>query len=310
VSLQHNVLSQTNFKYDALGRRIGKQNTQGGATSRVDYIYDRNNILFESDAAGVRHATYIGTGETDNHLMMVRDGTTHFYHTDQLGSVIALTNSNGQIEEQVLYSAFGKIQELTTGPTRTPASISAGVANPYYFAGREFDQETGLYFNRARYYDPGTGRFTGLDPIRYGGGDSNFYRYVLNNPLKGIDPMGTTIWDITGDARTSNIQADPYYQSLNSNPNTLVILTSGPTPDQAYGATIGARGLISVTINPDLNGPSSEFYNTVTHELVHAEQINTGNFSYSNSGRRDFRAAEGEATAYGNQHAQGPVCAQ
>jgi RHS repeat-associated protein len=58
------------------------------------------------------------------------------------------------------------------------------------FASREFDFETGLYYNRARYLDPTTGRWTSLDPIGYEAGDVNLYRYVQNIPTLFTDPLG------------------------------------------------------------------------------------------------------------------------
>ena len=60
---------------------------------------------------------------------------------------------------------------------------------PYLFAGRRFDIEIGLYYYRARYYDPFTGRFLQADPVGYGAG-INVYRYCANNPLGLRDPFG------------------------------------------------------------------------------------------------------------------------
>ena len=60
----------------------------------------------------------------------------------------------------------------------------------YGFTGREWDQEIGLYFYRARYYDPEVGRFVGKDPIGFAGGDVNLYRYANANPVNLTDPMG------------------------------------------------------------------------------------------------------------------------
>src|SRR6185503_18789838 len=79
------------------------------------------------------------------------------------------------------------------------------------FTGREWDPETGLYYYRARYYDPKTGRFVREDPIGLRGSDINFYAYVRNNPVNWTDPYGlqfvptvppgwwdfwTTYWDM------------------------------------------------------------------------------------------------------------------
>ena len=58
------------------------------------------------------------------------------------------------------------------------------------FTGCEFDSESELYYYRARYYDPALGRFLSADPIGFAGQDTNFYRYVENNPLNRTDPSG------------------------------------------------------------------------------------------------------------------------
>jgi RHS repeat-associated protein len=65
--------------------------------------------------------------------------------------------------------------------------------NIYGFTGREFDSESHLYYYRARYYDPSLGRFLTADPIGFASGDTNFYRYVLNNPNIYKDPSGKII---------------------------------------------------------------------------------------------------------------------
>ncbi|MFM5961553.1 MAG: RHS repeat-associated core domain-containing protein, partial [Dolichospermum sp.] len=62
----------------------------------------------------------------------------------------------------------------------------------YLFTGREFDKETGLQYNRARYYNQATGRFLSEDPIAFKSGDVNLYRYALNSPIKFNDPSGKT----------------------------------------------------------------------------------------------------------------------
>jgi RHS repeat-associated protein len=77
------------------------------------------------------------------------------------------------------YDSYGNIE-----------SSFEGIANPFTYTGREFDAESGLYYYRARYYDPATGRFINQDPIGFAAGDLNLYRYVFNNPINLIDPTG------------------------------------------------------------------------------------------------------------------------
>lgn len=59
--------------------------------------------------------------------------------------------------------------------------------------GREWDKETGLYYYRARYYDPMEGRFLSKDPESFAGGDANLYGYVLNNPINYTDSTGLAV---------------------------------------------------------------------------------------------------------------------
>ena len=107
----------------------------------------------------------------------------YYYHFDGLGSVIALSNNSGEIVEQYEYDVFGR-----------PDRVS-DVNNPYFFTGRRYDDETGLYYYRARYYDPYIGRFLQTDPVGYAYG-LNLYTYVGNNPINWVDPYGEWwVWD-------------------------------------------------------------------------------------------------------------------
>jgi RHS repeat-associated protein len=68
--------------------------------------------------------------------------------------------------------------------------LDPNLKQPFAYTGREYDEETGLYYYRARYYDADTGRFISEDPIGFEGGDVNLYVYVGNNPVLLIDPEG------------------------------------------------------------------------------------------------------------------------
>jgi RHS repeat-associated protein len=95
-----------------------------------------------------------------------------------LGSTIALVNSGGSLATQYGYGPFATTS--TTGTSTTSA---------YAFAGRELDP-SGLYFMRARYYNPLLSRFISSDPLGLGGGQANFFAYVGNSPTNFIDPTG------------------------------------------------------------------------------------------------------------------------
>lgn len=82
--------------------------------------------------------------------------TIAWFHADRLGSVAALTNEDGAVLVRYAYSPFG-----------IPLTDTAGLAQPFAFTGRKYDTETGLYYYRARYYDPRLGRFLQTDPVGY-----------------------------------------------------------------------------------------------------------------------------------------------
>ena len=124
---------------------------------------------------------YIYGPGVDQPISMIEvadSNATYYYHYDALGSVIVLSDEDGDTVQTYEYSVFGEV-----------AVEDANHTNPYMFAGRRYDAEIGLYYNRARYYNPYTGRFLQTDPIGYGD-EMNMYRYCLNNPLNGTDPLG------------------------------------------------------------------------------------------------------------------------
>jgi RHS repeat-associated protein len=162
------------FKYDPFGRRIQKSSS----TSTTIYIYDGDNSLEELDVSGNLVARYTQAQNIDQPLAMLRGSTTSYYQPDALGSVTSLSNAAGTITDTYTFDSFGN-----------PAATIGTTVNPFRYTGREFDTETGLYFYRARYFDPAAGRFLSEDPIGLWGG-LNLYRYVKNNPTGYIDPSG------------------------------------------------------------------------------------------------------------------------
>ncbi|WP_330996535.1 RHS repeat-associated core domain-containing protein, partial [Burkholderia diffusa] len=106
-----------------------------------------------------------------------------YYHCDQIGTPQELTDEAGEVAWSARYQAWGEAREVIGEAAR-----KAGIANPLRFAGQYFDRETGLHYNRHRYYDPGSGRFVSKDPIGLAGG-INVYQYAPN-PIGWIDPLG------------------------------------------------------------------------------------------------------------------------
>ncbi len=164
------------YRYDGLGRRIEK--VANGQTKR--YVYDGEDILLEYDGSNVLQARYTHGPGIDEPIAVTKGGNTFFYHQDGLSSVTDLTDSAGATAKSYSYDAYGNILE-------SPGTVE----QPYTYTGREFDSESGLYYYRARYYDPSTGRFLQKDPIGFAGGDLTLYQYVSNNPPNWNDSSGT-----------------------------------------------------------------------------------------------------------------------
>jgi RHS repeat-associated protein len=89
-----------------------------------------------------------------------------------------------------IYNAFGNIVALLNPTSEVVGSLGPAGSLPLLFTSREFDAETGLYYNRARYLDPTTGRWTTQDPLGFAAGDANLYRYVSNHVTTATDPSG------------------------------------------------------------------------------------------------------------------------
>jgi RHS repeat-associated protein len=174
------------FTYDPLGRRIGKQMTivKDGVsqTQSWSYVYDGDSIAVEiyTDENNTTTNTYYTQGPgVDEHLALERNGQFYYYHVDGLGSVATITDATHAVAQSYYYDSYGMV---------TPAN---DFRNSYAYTGREWDKEAGLYYYRARYYDPIDGRFISKDPLTFGSGDVNLYGYVQNNPIDFTDPHGT-----------------------------------------------------------------------------------------------------------------------
>lgn len=106
-----------------------------------------------------------------------------FYQCDHLGTPQELTDCEGHVAWSAQYKAWGQAKEAISEAAR-----KAGIRNPIRFQGQYLDDETGLHYNRHRYYDPDGARYITADPIGLLGG-LNAYRYAPN-PTGWIDPLG------------------------------------------------------------------------------------------------------------------------
>ncbi|OCG70679.1 hypothetical protein A9G41_04355 [Gilliamella sp. Nev5-1] len=186
------------YEYDAFGRRISKTDMQTG--DKTLFFWQGENLITEchaddadfsvevirnehTKAQDYRCISYIyEPGSTGFRPMAQlvgrgRGGQIYYYLNDQLGTPQELITANGDIVWSGVYKSYGNLAiEYRTVPQNLR------------FQGQYFDEESGLHYNRYRYYDPYTARYISQDPIGLAGGE-NAYRYVPD-PLAWIDPLG------------------------------------------------------------------------------------------------------------------------
>jgi RHS repeat-associated protein len=188
------------YVIDGLNRRIGRK-VDGQLTQGWLYL-DRLRPIAELDGAGNVVATFVYASGSNVPAYMVRsqglpDAGTYRLVTDHLGSVKLVVNvTTGVIKQMTNYDVWSNITSRQTrlvdgtwteGDTDPPFQ-------PFGFAGGLYDGDTKLVRFGARDYDPEVGRWTAKDPIRFAGGDANFYAYCGNDPNNCRDPDGLLGW--------------------------------------------------------------------------------------------------------------------
>ena len=168
--------------YDSDGVRVGTTVEQpDGSLETSDFLVDTSgtlsHIVADLDDQGAVRASYTRGRE----LLAEHDSATHYVHADGLGSTRALSDSAGALTDEYAYSAFGQLEQHTGSSDL-----------PFLFAGEAFDRSSGLYQNRARWMDPGVGRFLSPDPLAGARSPAvvNPYPYVESNPTNRVDPTG------------------------------------------------------------------------------------------------------------------------
>lgn len=208
----------TTYQYDANRMRLTARTGVGQEATTRRFSWDTNGTLENiavDTVTGVSGQVLarqaFAYGPTDEPLALLDQATgAHSYTHDWLGSVANMLSPGGRVEEGYDYDPFGQPREGDTlegaaqegaalaSPEATPtADDDAGAAapplvNPMRFTGAYQDSTTGEgnYFMRARNYDPGTGRFSSVDPLGAQPPGSSPYVYAANNPLVYTDPTG------------------------------------------------------------------------------------------------------------------------
>jgi RHS repeat-associated protein len=174
------------YTYDVENNRVQEdrwKTGEGSSTTRFVYDQSGGNVILDMDGSNTPLARRMFGDGVDQVLERTEASGTaagvSVYFTDSLGSVRDVANASGVVEGHVDYNGYG-------------VATKAGSAylDRYGYTGRETQADDGLQYNRARYYDPSTGRWISQDTMGFDAGDSNLYRYVRGQPINARDPSG------------------------------------------------------------------------------------------------------------------------
>ncbi|MDD5200722.1 MAG: hypothetical protein PHC88_13075 [Terrimicrobiaceae bacterium] len=180
---------QISYAYDAFGNRAYEK-SNGVYSRKLLHVGSQLLDCYETPSGGGSAITksYVYGPGIDHPICEITGNaaTTKYLLQDANANVVALISAAGAVTERYTYDAWGK-------PTVYDASWTVQGSAPqsrFLFTGRDYDAETGLYHYRTRAYSPKIGRFLQPDKIDFSGADLNLYRYVSNNPINFVDPLG------------------------------------------------------------------------------------------------------------------------
>lgn len=163
------------YTYNPLGQRVVK--TLASGTKEIYHYDEAGQLIAVTDQNNTTQREYIYWG--NQQIALIQNNNVHYIHNDHLNTPQVVTNQNQQVVWMGNYEPFGKLAE----------NQSNSIEIFSRFPGQYFDQETNLYYNYFRDYDPSIGRYIESDPIGLGGG-VNTYAYVNGNPVNYYDPLG------------------------------------------------------------------------------------------------------------------------
>ena len=219
-------IAQGSTVRDQAGKVVG---IVGSVVQRNFYGSGVDTVLAVDQVAGNATKTFWMLGDHQGSIRDIVSGT---------GPTL------GRLVEHRQYDSFGRVIRRTASAV-AGAAATAGVGIDFGYAGRPLEERTGLSDNRARWYEPGTGRFINEDPSGFKGGDANLFRYVGNDPLDRTDPSGLAAkW--AQQAAKSAVPAAGFaglgqnYATTTSAATTSQIKASTATPSMSLAATNAA----------------------------------------------------------------------
>ncbi|EMS70409.1 RHS repeat-associated core domain-containing protein [Ruminiclostridium cellobioparum] len=285
------IRTTVDFTYNGDDLRVSKtvkKSDKGYQAEVTNYLYDRQNVILETDASNNIKARYV---KGINYIAKAdAAGKESYFLYNGHGDVVQTVDAAGTVENQYDYDIWGN-------PTLTVETTS----NAIRYTGEFYDEETGLYYLRARYYDPYLGRFTTEDS--YWGEDDNplslnLYTYCENDPIQYVDPSGHRMSDNELDFFFGKGASQLFDDNGNYKKGTVAMMvegvgaivnvdTSKALDSRKYGYTImtpdtKVYGNIDNYSNIDVINTADNRYTSITnHEGNYIGTINTGANSYT-----------------------------
>lgn len=225
----------------------------------------------------------IGSAVTDQPWQLT------FIHTNHLGAPELATNAQGQPVWAADYAPFGGATVRTFASTKgsnNTGSRTGTEARTFTLhirlPGQVWDEETGLHYNRQRYYDPATGQYLTPDPLGQPDGP-NAYLYAAGNPLSFIDPDGLVLFAFDGtrnnrDSRTNVFWLD---QAYNGNDSRDIANSDRPYYEEGPGVDSTADGALSYSLSGRINTQLQRLDNYVS-ATWRSETDQNKTFTYQN----------------------------
>ena len=273
---------------DLRASKTVKKSDRGYQAEVTNYLYDRQNVILETDASNNIKARYV---KGINYIAKAdAAGKESYFLYNGHGDVVQTVDAAGTIQNQYDYDIWGN-------PTLTVETTG----NAIRYTGEFYDEETGLYYLRARYYDPYLGRFTTEDSY-WGESDNplslNLYTYCENDPIQYVDPSGHRMSDNELDFFFGKGASQLFDDNGNYKKGTVAMMvegvgaivnvdTSKALDSRKYGYTImtpdtKVYGNIDNYSNIDVINTADNRYTSITnHEGNYIGTINTGANSYT-----------------------------
>jgi RHS repeat-associated protein len=229
---QDTLLKHVHYTYDVFNRLIRKQVDDDGDQSYdrgASYVYDGDDTLFAFDETGSLTNRFL-SGPVIDQVFADENAVNDILWSlaDNQGTIRDVAEYDAGLDEttvvnHIKYDSFGRIT-AESDPSKTPL---------FAYTGRVWDEDAGLYYYRARWYDAATARFLSEDPLSFAAGDVNVSRYVFNSPTNFTDPSGMQI-----NLPPGNYLYDPAARAENEALNRAVA-QSTPVVNVGLGERIG-----------------------------------------------------------------------